>query len=186
MKYEPRPKKFDIEDETGIKRAFRRMAEISTMKAQIPAVRMPRKNGNTRPMTKTEAVVFDAAKAHALGQPSDFLKLADEAGRKANRRFFEVASMAMAAVQSARTDRLTITEAHVMAAIQAKLELEQRTDELPTQKQVKERAFKIALHWFKSEDFSPYEAKGKAWSKIFQRAGLAYLPIGTRGKGSGK
>ena len=94
----------------------------------------------------------------------------------------------MAAVKEEREHQFNATDGHRMAALQAKLELERNTGALPTQKQVKARAFQIVSLFIKTrnQDFAPMEPQAKRWSKILASVSLDYLPEGGRGKGKEK
>ena len=117
--------------------------------------------------------------------PDEFLKLTSTMSRKASARFFIICAAAMEAVKAERAQEYSPTDGHRMAALQAKLELERNTGTLPTQKQVKARAFQIVQLFIKNrdQDFSPLEPKNKRWSKILTSVNLDYLPKGVRGKG---
>jgi len=171
-------------DEEGFKAAFRRHGELFKLR-ELMLVKRPHNNGE-RSFSKRDERSYYEAWSYAQGFDSIFLKSVSSAAKAADVRFFEVTTQAMRDVREARGMKVSCTIGHMVAAIQAKLELEQSLGCLPTQKQVKDRAFFLVMYLWKDQDFSPYESKHKAWSKIFKAAGLDYLPRAVRGKGDKK
>lgn len=141
-----------------------------------------------RKLTPLDVKAYALAVNYARGtasDPSKFFDVVDAQTKKASVRFFRICAAAMESVKAERSRQYSVTDGHRMAALQAKLELERNAGELPTQKQVKERAFQIASLFIKNrnQDFAPYEPGNKRWSKILVSVGLDYLPRGVRGKG---
>lgn len=144
-----------------------------------------------RKLTATEIQAYALAVNFARGtasSPDEFLKPTATMAKKASVRFFKICAAAMEAVKVDREHKYSATDGHRMAALQAKLELERNTGTLPTQKQVKERAFHIVRLFIKShrQDFAPMEPEAKRWSKILSSVGLDYLDTAVRGKGERK
>lgn len=140
-------------------------------------------------LSKAEVDAYALAVNHARGtapQADQFLKLADTMAKRASARFFTICAAAMRAVKDERSNQYTQTDAHRMAALQAKLELETSLGCLPTQAQVKARAFDLVRLFIKrrGQDFEPLEPDAKRWSKILQSVALDYLPRKTRGPGA--
>jgi hypothetical protein len=129
------------------------------------------------------SLAVNFARGTAL-KPDEFLKLTETMAKRANVRFFQICAAAMQSVKIEREHQYSVTDGHRMAALQAKLELERNTGKLPTQKQVKMRAFALVKLFIKSrnQDFAPYEPANKRWSKILKSAGLDYLQVGVRGR----
>jgi len=129
------------------------------------------------------SLAVNFARGTAL-KPDEFLKLTETMAKRANVRFFQICAAAMQSVKIEREHQYNVTDGHRMAALQAKLELERNTGKLPTQKQVKMRAFALVKLFIKSrnQDFAPYEPANKRWSKILKSAGLDYLQVGVRGR----
>lgn len=171
-------------DEERFTREMRRAGEYAIMR-EILLVKRPHNNGERSFSGRDEGTYFTAWN-HAQGFDSIFIQLVEAAAKSADARFFEVTSQAMRDVKEARKIKVSCTNGHVVAAIQAKLELERSLDRLPTQKEVKERAFKLVIWLWNTQDFAPYDPDDKRWSKILKAAGLDYLPRGTRGKGKPK
>jgi hypothetical protein len=138
-----------------------------------------------RKLTKADLESYTLAVNHARRTAKDdlaFLHLAHKKTRAADARFFAVCAAAMDAVKREQAG-WNETDGHRMAALQAKLELEERLGRLPLQMQVKKHAFGILMRcrW---RTFAPLEPENKRWSKILSSVGLAYLPTATRGNGS--
>jgi hypothetical protein len=170
--------------EEALKAAFRRMAEVSRLKAMLPAVVVPDAIAG-KPLATNDRRIFELAvfAANGADPAGQFQQAAAAAACKANARFFDVVAAAMRQAKAARSDVLTVTKAHVIAALAAKLELEQSLGRLPNTMEHSTRAAKVAMAWFRNQDFATYPAGHKAWSKIRKAAGFDYLPPAVRGKG---
>lgn len=165
----------------------RRQDEIAMLNGILNQLEPPDKiEGKT--LSDTEKQAYALAVNYARGtapNPDEFLKLTATMGGKAHVRFFLICAAAMAAVKIERNHKYTVTDGHRLAALQAKLELERNTGTLPTQRQVKERAYDIIRLFIKrrNQDFAPYEPENKRWSKILTSVKLDYLTRSVRGKG---
>lgn len=130
-----------------------------------------------------DVAVFDAAVEHALGiTDAIFPRMAGDAARKPNAQFFTVAESAIRAVADRKARKPPVEKAHIAAALQSKLYLEQTKGSLPTQREVREYAIKVFSHWFAQYGMKAYEKTNKLWKGIFKKAGLDYLPAGVRGR----
>jgi len=173
--------------EGALKTAFRRLAEISRLKAMLPAPTPPAKVGK-RALTESETNHFALAVevANRTGdkvQSQAYSKAVADATQGADARFFEIVATAMRAVRASRDEGMSAATMHTILALTAKLELEQEHGELPNTFQVSIRAYEIGCLWFEdqSDRIAGPEEKA-AWCKARKAAGLDYLPAATRGK----
>lgn len=168
----------------------RRQDEIARMSELFNQLEPPTSIDGKK-LTDGELQAYSLAVNYARGtasKPDEFLKLTGTMTKRANNaavRFFQICAAAMQAVKIERAHQYSVTDGHRMAALQAKLELERNTGKLPTQIEVKERAFALVKLFIKSrnQDFAPYEPENRRWSKILASVGLGYLRAGVRGKG---
>lgn len=178
----PYETKVSIADESKFKAALRSAGEQSHLFNLCHLKPVP-KGGNTIPLTRADRAIYELAIHHALGRETAFPRLAGEAAVNRNQRFFEVARIAIKDMRLASDNKFSVTTAHAIAALQAKLEIEQSIRMLPTQMQVKKRAFVLVKFLFKDQNFEPYEPNAKAWTKVLRLATLDYLLTAVRGKG---
>jgi hypothetical protein len=174
-----KPARSEEEQERECISGFRRIIEMRLLRRCVLV------NQHHRPSRPADAEVFDAAVDHALGSSdATFPRMAADAARKPDARFFDTAAKAIRAVADAKTSKIRIEKAHVAAVLQAKLQLEQTTGRLPTKKAVRELAIKIFPVWFGASGLTAYaeNKKGPAmWKIIFRKAKLDYLPGDVRG-----
>jgi hypothetical protein len=185
----PKPVSLMRDGEEALKAALRRMAEISRLKAMLPTIKPPAKIGK-RALDETEKNHFDLAvvvanKSGDASQNQAYGKAVVAATQSADSRFFEIITAAMKAAKKEREESMSAASAHVLLALTAKLELEQETGELPTTRQVSDRAHDIGSVWFSVELFDKLAAPDNkaAWSKARAAAELSYLPPAKRGEG---
>lgn len=173
-----------VDGEEKLQAAFRRMAEVSRLKAMLPQVTIPERIGKKQ-TSENDARIFDLAVAAANGnETGEFSSACVKAGAaKASARFFEVAAEAMRQVKASRADKLSSNKAHAIACLVAKLELEQRLERLPDTLETTKRAYQIARAWFRNQLAVHAPDERAAWSKARKAAGLEYLPPAVRGKG---
>ena len=160
----------------------RRRLEEKQRLARLFSLLEPPSTIDKKRLTKGEVDAYTLAVNYARGTapcPQEFLKLTHTMTKRASARFFAVCAAAMEAVKREQAG-WNETDGHRMAALQAKLELEEHLGKLPTQKQVKRHAFQI-LNRCRWRTFSPMAPEAKRWSKILASVGLDYLQPGVRG-----
>lgn len=165
---------------------FHREEEITLLNSMLETLSPPA-TINGKKLTIADHQAYALAVNHARGtsrNPNAFQIVVEAQTRKASVRFFHICAAAMEAVKAEKNRQFGVTEAHRMAALQAKLELERDTGELPTQKRVKQRAFEIVSLLIKNrkQNFAPYGPEHKRWSKILTSVNLDYLPPAVKGK----
>jgi hypothetical protein len=162
----------------------RRQDEIALLETMLNKLDPPAAIDG-RKLSPAEVQAYCLAVNFARGtarNPGEFPRLVSIQTGKASVRFFKICAAAMEAVQAERARKYSATDGHRMAALQAKLELQQNTGELPTMLQVKKRAFSILQRFCKKQDFAPLEPENKRWSKILKSVNLDYLPEAVKGK----
>lgn len=160
--------------------AFNRHNDEARRLRRLMLVKRPKKDA------MVDEEVFNASVDHALGiDDLTFPRLAGIAMVEARPTFFMAAAAAARAVAEGRITKPKKGDAHVMALLQAKLQIEAKTGIAPTKKDVRSAAIIIFQKWF-----SPYGLETKKtydhWKDHFKAAGLDYLETGVRGPAAEK
>jgi len=175
--------------EESLKATFRRLAEVSRLKAMAPTVAPPAKVGKGA-LSTAERDCFSlaaevASRTNNKAQGEAYAKAVAAATQRADARFFEIVAAAMRAVHAARDGAMSAATMHEILSLTAKLELEQESGTLPTTLEVSKRAYDIGCLWFEDDsDRLAAPQEKAAWSKARKATGLDYLPRSTRGKGA--
>lgn len=168
-------------DEIAFLAALRRAGEVAQLRGLIPAEEPPAKIEG-RSLSENDRRIFQLAVNSANGiDREEFQRACDLATQKASTRFFTIAGEAMRQVRESRAGAVSVTDAHRIAALAAKIDFERSKGRLPDTMEHSRLAAKIALRWFRNQNFATYQAGHKAWSKIRKSVKLDYLPLAVRG-----